>query len=75
MKISKQITNRMEELATDEVEASFRSYCEQALAAAEREVGEIDEVTKAEIIPLARQAFEKGITPNRLSEILIQSQS
>ena len=75
MKISKQITNRMEELARAESEAAFRDYCNQAFTIAEKEIGQIDEAAKAEIIPLARQAFEKGITPNRLGEILIQSQS
>jgi len=71
MKISKQITGRMEELAAAESEAAFRSYCDQALAT----VGPISADDKAAITPLARQAFEKGITSTRLGEIIAQSKS
>ena len=72
MKLSEQVTDRMEKIAEAEEEASFRAYAKQAFAKAEELMGE--EITnKDAILPLAKQAFEKGILPNRLGEILAQA--
>jgi len=72
MKLSKQITDRMEKLAQAERQTAFRDYAERAFSKAEKLIEE--EITnKEEILPLIEQAFEKDINPNRLGEILAQS--
>jgi len=65
----KQVADRLENIAESEAEASFRAYARQVFAKAESLLGE--EITNREaILPLAKQAFEKGILPDRLGEIL-----
>ena len=72
MKLSEQITDRMEKIAEAEEEASFRAYAKQAFAKAESLLGE--EITNKEaILPLAEQAYYKGILPDKLGEILAQA--
>lgn len=71
MKLSEQITDRMESIAEAEEEAGFKAYAKQAFAKAEKILGE--EITNKEaILPLAKQAHQKGILPDRLGEILAQ---
>jgi hypothetical protein len=73
MELSKQITDRMEQLAQAERQAAFRDYAERAFSKAERLIGQ--EITnREEILPLIEQAFEKGIAPKRLGELLAQAQ-
>lgn len=72
MELSEQITDRMESITEAENEAAFRAYTRQAFAKAEKILGE--EITNKEaILPLAKQAYEKGILPDRLGEILAQA--
>ena len=72
MKLSEQVTDRMEKIAEAEEEASFKAYTRQAFAKAESLLGE--EITNKEaILPLAKQAYQKGILPDRLGEILAEA--
>jgi len=74
MKLSRQITDRMEELVQAEREAAFRHYTERAFAKAEKLMGE-EISNKEEILPLIKQAYDKGIMPNRLGELLAQART
>jgi hypothetical protein len=73
MKLDRQITDRMKELAQAEREAAFRHYTERAWAKCEKLAGEVT-TNKEEILPFIKQAYDKGIMPERLGELLAQAQ-
>ena len=64
----KDFANHLDELAEKEAETAFQSYKEQAIAKSGLEIS-----NTSEIEPLLRQAFEKGIAPDRLAELLKQA--
>ena len=72
MKLTKQVTGRMEELAEAERRAELQHYAERTFELTEKLIGH--EITnKEEVLPLIAQAAERGITVNRLAEILAQA--
>lgn len=72
MELSRQVTDRIEKLAEAELEDAFRDYRDQAIAGAERISGEsINNLD--EVVPLLKQAFDRGIAADRLAELLAQS--
>jgi len=68
MKNLQEFAEHLDDLLDQEQEAAFLDYFHQATSGLE-----IDQQSLNALKSLARQAFEKGISPSRLKEIIKQS--
>lgn len=71
--ISNQIATRIGQLAEVEAAASFRHYCQLIIAAAQQAIGPISDSDKEQLLPLLRQANEKGLAPDQVAKIIISA--
>ena len=70
--LSNQITDRMEKLADEEAKLAYLQYKRDAFFRAEHILGE-EIANKDELEALVKQAYEKGIPPKRLGELIAQA--
>jgi len=74
MKLSKQVTDQINGMIATELRAAFRDYCARTNGILKRTTGE-GFGNLEEVLPLLKQAFDKGIAPDRLAKLVIQSRS